>query len=795
MNKKKNIVYYAVSILALFILILILLYSIKKNIPVQMLGFLIFFIIFYLLMQLFIILFKKDNKNKIIIISMISILLIASIGNIFIYLKYAPVAWEYTRMIKKTLFSNSYTLDAPEYSRMTKGKTTRNSIYNNTIFGRIMRLYTHRNIIISYFEKNFFKNKYIIVDEIAYSKNGFIYDLINMHSKELWESKNLHSISEYINEIIINNNIEPQTIHLYDRIENERNVYIYTGKLWLSDNIIYIVEKDDRNIYMFPNSIIEDRYIFEKDISERNEIKSFYVNSIFAEFFKIDEFIYNVHIMIYKEKFKIIFMQILFLIMLFSMGIMLLMPYEQYLENGLYPSLALTIGAIYFVLYNYLIGLIKIKLNIFTSLICPIIFLILYLIINDKIFRKQKINISIKNIIKQSNLFIIVILILIFCLICIFPNYHLSPDSFANIEIGIEIFLTGEFTKLLYDYSSNSIIGSLFQMGARMLGLEFNYSYILSIGISGYITIIISLYNLIKNNNIKVNSYLILICSIIFIIPIITEPSVLINSKWILNNYLMGIILGISLMLLVLYFTTKNRIYILISLFAFILFGIARIEAPTYALLFLIAFKNNFKNKKDHIFYSVVFSIVCIIQYIFYIIYIGNNTDQIFWTPLKGGVIILFLILFNIYLFIPKRSILIYLDKYLSIIICSMLIIINILLYFYKHEHVWENIKNLTWHLFVGGNHGSIFILLIGLAPLSLNIKDENNKNICISITLYIFMYIMTVLALMAFRNDPIHEGVSDSSNRMLLHIEFIIPVIFTLIFTSLLKNNEQIEI
>jgi hypothetical protein len=187
--------------------------------------------------------------------------------------------------------------------------------------------------------------------------------------------------------------------------------------------------------------------------------------------------------------------------------------------------------------------------------------------------------------------------------------------------------------------------------------------------------------------------------------------------------------------------------------------------------------------RKDHIAYSLVFTIVCILQYLCYLKYIGIVSGLDFWTPLRGGILIVLLVLYTLYLFLYEiyfvhNRFLGLFDKYMLPLGIGTLFVLNILLLMFNYDHVIINIANLFLHMFINGYHGCIWIVLLLTYPLIIDKIGKEKRDVLLSLYGFLIAYVLLVLTLMAFRQVPIQSYLGDSSNRMLLHVEFIISII-----------------
>ncbi|MCL2819345.1 MAG: hypothetical protein FWD38_00715 [Oscillospiraceae bacterium] len=662
--------------------------------------------------------------------------------------------------------------------------------YNNIFINR--ENITIRNRLIMNVYSGLFNDKYVIVDDHAYNSSlNMQYLLTNSQNHGLLETmtigfivnQSLHELSKIIP--------HPQTLQMHFS-EHQRNMYFYTGQAWIDDNSIMILQDINGNVHIVPYSLAHHLTFSEitTDVLEQMGVFSD-TSMLFVERFYPDEFI-QLHYLSEKNNVStVIFMHALFLVLLFSMGLLIIYPFTRSLPPGLYPILSMPVGIAYYILYVYAIGLLNIPINFFSCIITSFILLVVYINIFMKYKNNGTQNLKLqKNIFTFANLITTFIVLFIITIICVFPSWWHSNDSIANIDIGIQIYYSQGFTGFLGFFSSFSIIGPIFHASVLMFGLDFSYTYVWVICCSGILAMLFLLHNILKRYNLP--TCIIYIITITSFLIVITNPLNILNMGWLLNNLPVGIFGGLAAILIVNYFITQERKFLFISILPFLMFSVARIEAPLFALLFLISIKNLFTNRRDYLIYVFLFSCICTAQFIFYFHYIGF-VDSPFWTPIRDGLQLTPILFYIIYLtcmyFLKPKKLFKWFDKHLTKITIIVLLFVNVILYIFKTDDSLNNIIVIGWHTVFGGYHGVVWIFLLALVPLIFSIFDDSKRTILLSLSSYVFLFFLMLLIFGGVRIAPWRSSMADSGNRMILHMLYIVPIVFSITVASFVSQ------
>ncbi|MCL2051967.1 MAG: hypothetical protein FWG91_09620 [Lachnospiraceae bacterium] len=479
----------------------------------------------------------------------------------------------------------------------------------------------------------------------------------------------------------------------------------------------------------------------------------------------------------------IIFKQFIILCFAFLLGILLQLPFAKRYGSELLIFSAYPLGIVAWIFFVYSIGLLNLPLNILLCYVIPLILAFLWAIFGRKILMDNGSNAGAVN--KKYTLMIcFVIVLFFFAIISVFPQYWINDgDAARSIEIAENALINGKLTVGLYSFTTRSIYGSTVHLLARMLGLNFSYTHIWALGMTGIILLALVLIRIAQHNGVRKGMAIFM--SILSILAIISSGGMRLHFRWLMSNLPIGICLGTFVALLFLYSKTEIRYHFSLALPFFFMFAFARIEGPLYALLFLVLARKLFPSKKAHYFCTVIFTAIAVVQFILYCIYMGSG-GATFWNPLRGSVIPLTSIAYLGFLHLADRKMPKFLLVHMNILCTIGLGIINMLLFALNPPKASHNILVMRYHLFMSDEHGSIWYLFLLAIIMVMLIKDKKFKKQINLLIIFVGNYVLAVLALMSQFNWTPLPDVGESGGRMLIHVEFVIIIIVFMVLIGI---------
>ncbi|RKJ42871.1 hypothetical protein D7X98_18265 [bacterium 1XD8-76] len=560
---------------------------------------------------------------------------------------------------------------------------------------------------------------------------------------------------------ILNTNFEDkasdcQRYYLIDENGQEHKVFLLTGKQWESASAIKIFYDLEKNLIVAPEESFDKEDFADIEI----QLEKFSCETAIMQT-KMDETIQRVSGE--NHKWEISIRQLAFILFIAFLGV---------IAGGTFLK-KLEVMAVWYVLpFGFMTGIFSALLLIVSHLKISLLNYILISCVTAvllNMYIKKHIDFT-ESSFKYNKTWAINILLWagVVLWFCFKPYIILSYDSVLNEYYGKYAVLTGDLNAVLGGVLSYSLITPLYEVGSSLFEIELNYSmqpiFVISfMAAMGWIW-----FKMIKNpTRIKI------VMMLWGILALIINPMFYIQMFWKLNNLSLGMFVGISVGMHLLYYMTEEKIYFIIGNIFFPVVYAARVEGGVFAIVHLVCLYMLFKNKgKEKEVESLCFrmGLILTVLYLYYFCIIGEVKSD-FWTHQKG--LAMNILIWFAYLLIRigpllkgwARKVFDNMDKAMPLFISLVIVLAGLINKEKIIHNMYVYVRNLN-------NYGGYWELVVMIALYSIFRCKE--KPILRFFSIYVISYFLLIPGLMVFREIPLRIGFGDSACRMLSHIVLV---------------------
>lgn len=547
-----------------------------------------------------------------------------------------------------------------------------------------------------------------------------------------------------------------QTYYLPDTNGQVHKLFLFTGEQWEKSSHIKIFCNLEGNVIVAPDKLFNESDFIDAEM----KLEAFSCEKVFVQTNK-DVTIQRVAGEGHKKEIAI--RQLLFMIFIASLGFIAGKPlFEK--SGGMAIWFLLPFGFLNQIFSTLLLIILHLKISFLNYIVVS------YVVATAFHVYLRKYAGNTKTMVKyhKKQLFNILIWAGVVVWFCIRPYIILSYDSVLNAYYGKYAVVMEDLNAVLDGVSSYSLITPLYEVGSSFFGIELNYS------IQPLLTItfmVVMGWIWIKT----INSSTKLKIGIIFwgILALIINPMFYIQTFWKLNNLSLGLFIGMTVGMHLLYYITEEKIYFKIGNLFFIVVSIARIESGLFSIIHLVCLFTLFQKKhKEREVKILCFRMAWILTaiYLYYLFTIGQ-VESPFWTPIKG--LAMNILIWVVYLYIHVSTIFYQkakwirynLDRIMLLSICFGILAFGVV----DQEKFIHNAFVYICNL---GNYGGYWALVMIAVLYGIFFVKKNAVIRFLSI--YLIAYFLLIPGLMIFREIPLRIGFGDSACRMLSHIVVI---------------------
>lgn len=371
-------------------------------------------------------------------------------------------------------------------------------------------------------------------------------------------------------------------------------------------------------------------------------------------------------------------------------------------------------------------------------------------------------------------------------------NYsYMTYDSFYFIvSFGKQIAASNSLNSLSV---TNLVSYGLFIPVIESLGQFVGFDYFYPIYTICFCSFLITSIFLIKNEFRERNEIISISISIIYSVIILTTPMIMIQSKWIITNNLIGIYTFCSYYAFKKYKYNGSKIYLLGSYIGLIPLLLGRIEGPIFILLFLFIYSFFVNHNKFFSNICLVNVIITNLLYFRILSITGMHFNSDFVSVERMLIISMLSFLFWIYSrFLNKEKYTKLTKKYVPKIAITLVSLAILVLNVSKWEICRNVVKVMTLNLFLFQGGWGIIWLVYFLIIFIVSIKDYNlNNDVMLSMYL-VYMFFGTLFIMLCFSKFAPRIGIWDSSNRITVHVVYIVIYELSVYLSLFLKEREM---
>lgn len=550
--------------------------------------------------------------------------------------------------------------------------------------------------------------------------------------------------------------VEGQKYYLLNEDGQEQKMLLFTGEQWEQSSCIKIFYNLEGAVIIAPEEMFEDRDFVDMEIESGN----FSCEKVLMQT-QMDATIQRIEGTGHKR--EIVIRQLLFILFIASIGIIAGTPFLK--KAG---SMAIWFIFPFGFMSQIFSTLLLIFLHLKISFLSYALMSYAAAVVLNMFMKKHMSNVQLSE--KHGKWGIVSLLLWVGMILwlCIHPYIILSYDSVLNAYYGNFAAVTGELNSVLDRVLSFSLITPLYEVGSALFEIELNYSIqpILTLSFMaamGWIWVRV----------IKKQAWVKAGILLWGILALAVNPMFFIQTFWKLNNLSLGMFVGISVGMHLLYYMSGEKAYFKIGNLFFAVVCIARIEGGVFAVVHLVCLYILFQEKgKEKDVERLCLSMALLLTALFvYCLCVIGQTESDFWTPQKGLAMNIFVWL--VYLFfkiIPifkgrVKKIANNIDKVMPLCILFALLVFGII----NRE---KFIHNMFCYICNLGNYGGYWVLVIMTALYGIFWRKENP--VIRFLSLYLVSYFFLIPGLMIFRSVPLRIGFGDSACRMLSHIVIV---------------------
>lgn len=550
--------------------------------------------------------------------------------------------------------------------------------------------------------------------------------------------------------------LDCQKYYLLDTDGKEHKLFIFTGNEWEKSSHIKIFCDLEGNIIIAPEELFGEKDFADVEI----QVETFSCEKVLMQAKKdatIERIVEENH------KKEIVIRQLIFIFFVASIGFIVEKPILAKVGtmaiwfilplgffNQIFSTFLLIVSHLKISLLNYILisYSVAILLNIYIRRYAD----------NDKI--------SIKCSKKQIISFLLWISVIVW--FCVRPHIILSYDSVLNAYFGKHAAVTGDLNAVLDELSSYSLITPLYEVGSALFGIELNYSIQPILTIT-FMAAIGWIWFTIIRKPVKIKIGIILWV----VLFLITNPMFYIQTFWKLNNLSLGLFLGFTVGMHLLYYLTEEKIYFEIGNLFSAVVGVARIEGGLFIVIHMVCLYILFQSKnREKEIENLCLKIALLLTAVyFYFLCIIGQIESEFWTPQKGlAMNILIWVVYFFFRMVPVMEKKI--KKIVDNIDIVMLLCIFLAILIFGITNGEKFIHNMFAYTVNLGNYGGYWPLVIIVAVCGIFYLKKNP--IIRFLSVYVVSYFLLIPGLMIFRETPLRIGFGDSACRMLSHIAVV---------------------
>lgn len=533
-----------------------------------------------------------------------------------------------------------------------------------------------------------------------------------------------------------------------------------------------------------------------QDVKTKNILKTIDLGSFeIATFRNFEELPKTFKNYIYSQQLPMHQKQLGAILFLYLIGFIILIRFKKTLKIHYICILSFIIGSVIWALTSILVLTFSIPYTLITMLVIIGILLILpyFIILNDKKSLIPNINFSVKpiksiNFSKKEMLtaFIYTIAFVLISGFFVYINYALfSYDSYYYLAFGKELAFYGGFKDfMLEQIRAFGMFMPTFHSLAGFFGYDFSYAVHPLMSFIFLVLFYFLTYD--ELISLQVSKKDSIFYALLGVLILGSCYFWIYQSFWIMNNVFTAIFLTLGLIFAWRARRTQSSLFLFLSYISMLTFAFARVESPLYSVLFIALITGlNFPYEwlKRYILSYSLFIIIWYIN-LFSFKDIGVYSD--FFSVGKGIAILSCYLLLILYIYLFNQKWIQWLRQYLYPIITGLLIIGILGAIILKPTFAINNFHMLIQNLFYPMLWGYTFIIIAGMAMISLFMKNYKYKEF---VSTCIYGYLFLLIIIFMFRKYPLRAGYGDSGNRMLTHILPLIVFNFMLIFANY-KNS-----
>lgn len=566
-----------------------------------------------------------------------------------------------------------------------------------------------------------------------------------------------------------------QKYYLSDENGQEHKVFVVTGSQWEADSKIKIFYDLKENLIIAPTGYFEEKDFVNIEVQAAAFLRDYTTIMQTAA----DETIWRIagdgHEMeiSVRQLLFILFIALLgtaagwhFLAKMGAMAIWFVLPFG--FTNQIFSTLLLAVLHLKISLPNY----------IWVSCLVAVV-LHVYV---------KKYSDSVRLSIKYSRKYAISFLLWagVVLWFCFKPYIILSYDSIFNEYYAKYAAATGNLNEVLGSLLSYSLITPLYEVGSTLFGIDLNYS-LQPIFVVSFMAVMAWIWLKIIKNPLKVKIGVMLWA----VLALTVNPMFFIQTFWKLNNLSLGMFVGISVGMHLLYYMTEEKIYFRVGELFFAIVCIARIEGGLFAIVHLVCLyillKNKDKEKEvENLCLKMALLLTALYFYYFFVI---GQTESEFWTPKKG--LAMNILMWLVYLFFKILPVLKgNFKKIADRIDIIMPVCISLAVLASGFVDGEKFIYNMFCYICNLGNYGGYWVPVMLIALYGV-LRWRRNAVIRF-LSLYLISYALLIPALMAFRESPLRTGFGDSACRMLSHIVIVGAYLLIYVVNSWFSDRQE---
>lgn len=536
--------------------------------------------------------------------------------------------------------------------------------------------------------------------------------------------------------------------------------YLLTGSTWEQSKRIHIINSGNK-IFALPDQIYDQIGKVKSVEADRNGMK---IESVRMDF-HMDETICRV-LGEGRYKWQLVFKNFVYMCFIFISGLVPLFFVENKKSSiTLIFLLAFPTGTIIQILLTFLLSILGVLKNIWLVLAIELLIEgIAAAALWKKGYWKRLYEVS-----QRKNMALLGTLLGIMLFFSLIPQVFFTYDSYCNILIGKQMVLNGGCREILGRLIMFSLVSTNLQAEAGLFGIPLNYAFQPVFTVIGTVLILYLQSEFLVDKGVDKKAAWLL--SVLLGCVFMVTPQYILGSWWILNNLIIGIWYAAAFGCLEKYRFEKDKLLLFVSVFFFIMAGIARIEGGVFAVIYLVfllnadAVSDNFKLKIS-LGFTVLYGTLFLIYYM-----LIENIEDGFWTPANGMMSLGLLLVFDIYVVSIMRAPkgISKLRNHLDVVMSVVLITANIVMGLYDAEKFAATIQNFLINIVSTGYYG--ILLSVGIGIVALRIRSGLRLEAGIKFMNIGISYILLILLIMQLSINHTRIGYGDSACRMFLHI------------------------